>query len=189
MNTYSDISKLSINNTICFIQPNQKSKRIMYLSWQICPFQKLSVEELYEAMELRQSVFIVEQKCAFLDADGKDASAWHVFGRGKKGQLIAYSRLLSPENSWEAASIGRVVTHSSVRGMGYGRQLILRSIATAALLFPENPINISAQFHLLEYYRSLGFEPFSEIYYEDGIAHISMQLKRYSWDISSIING
>ena len=35
-------------------------------------FAELSGEELYELLSLRQRVFIVEQRCAYLDADGLD---------------------------------------------------------------------------------------------------------------------
>ncbi len=41
------------------------------------PFYELSLDELYAIMVLRQEVFVVEQNCPFVDADGKDQLAWH----------------------------------------------------------------------------------------------------------------
>ncbi|MGB0175417.1 MAG: GNAT family N-acetyltransferase, partial [Acholeplasmataceae bacterium] len=38
-------------------------------------------------------------------------------------------------------------------------------------------IKISAQFYLKDYYQSLGFNPASEPYIEEGIKHISMIYK------------
>lgn len=42
----------------------------------------------------------------------------------------------------------------------------------------ENVIRIAAQAHLTGFYASLGFEPISELYLEDGIPHIDME---YRW--------
>ena len=36
------------------------------------PFYDLSLDELYAIMVLRQEVFVLEQNCPFVDADGKD---------------------------------------------------------------------------------------------------------------------
>lgn len=38
----------------------------------------------------------------------------------------------------------------------------------------EKKIRISAQAYLLKFYNSLGFEPVSDIYLEDGIEHMEM---------------
>ena len=35
-------------------------------------FQELTTEELYEILRTREAVFIVEQKCPYPEADGKD---------------------------------------------------------------------------------------------------------------------
>ena len=41
--------------------------------------------------------------------------------------------------------------------------------------FSGEPIALSAQSHLERFYASLGFEPTSPEYVEDGIPHIDMQ--------------
>ena len=55
------------------------------------PFYQLSHDELYAIMVLRQEVFVVEQDCPYLDADGKDQSSWHLMGfdqNQKAGRLF-----------------------------------------------------------------------------------------------------
>ena len=57
------------------------------------PFYELSLDELYAIMLLRQEVFVVEQNCPFVDADGKDQSAWHFMICDENNKLVAYTRL------------------------------------------------------------------------------------------------
>ena len=40
---------------------------------------------MYEVMQLRQEVFIVEQDCPYLDADGKDQQSHHLLGYDTEG--------------------------------------------------------------------------------------------------------
>ena len=46
-------------------------------------------------MRLRQDVFIVEQKCAYADADGLDDGATHLFAVDGDA-VVAYARLFAP---------------------------------------------------------------------------------------------
>jgi ElaA protein len=141
------------------------------------PFNQLSLAELYEIMALRQEVFIVEQNCPYLDADGKDAHCWHLMGRDSTGKLIAYTRLLPAGVSYpDYPSIGRVVTSPSARATGAGRELMRRSIDLCWGLFGRRPIKIGAQSYLVRFYSSLGFTSTGEEYMEDGIPHTKMIL-------------
>ena len=138
-------------------------------------FSQLSNEELYQAMALRQEVFIVEQDCPYLDADGKDQSAWHLLGFDDNQKLVAYTRLLDKGLAYSKyPSIGRVVTSPSARGEGYGVELMKESIRQIGLLFGKQDIKISAQVYLDKFYRSLGFQAIGESYLEDNIPHIPM---------------
>ncbi|MEN9487712.1 MAG: hypothetical protein RIR56_1401, partial [Bacteroidota bacterium] len=47
--------------------------------WKIKSFEELSTQELYAILMVRQEVFIVEQTCYYLDADGYDVKALHLF--------------------------------------------------------------------------------------------------------------
>lgn len=139
-------------------------------------FDDLSTAELYDIMVLRQEVFIVEQDCPYLDADGKDKDGWHVMiYDGESSLLMAYTRLLGPGISYENySSIGRVVSNHRGRGKGYGRQVMQESIKAILDLFPNNSIKISAQTYLLKFYNELGFKEVGEGYLEDGIPHMGM---------------
>ena len=137
------------------------------------PFQELTSKELYEIMVLRQEVFVVEQNCAFLDADGKDFDSHHLMMYNSAQQLLAYSRLVPEGLSYENyISIGRVVSHPSTRGSGIGKDLMLNSIAWLEQLFgKKHLIKIGAQSYLLPFYEKFGFVSQGEDYIEDGIPH------------------
>ena len=47
---------------------------------QVKSFQELSTQELYDILQLRSEVFVVEQNCVYQDIDGKDQKALHVIG-------------------------------------------------------------------------------------------------------------
>ena len=142
------------------------------------PFYQLNLDEIYQSMALRQEVFVVEQNCPYLDADGKDQDAWHLMGFDEANNLIAYTRLLPKGISYEKyASIGRVVTSPKARGEGAGKEIMTASIEWCVKLFPNQPVKISAQTYLLKFYKNLGFEPVGEGYSEDDIPHIGMILK------------
>ena len=149
------------------------------------PFADLTVYELYDIMALRQKVFVIEQNCPYLDADGKDLKGWHLMGRQisdentEGGVLAVYTRLLPKGVSYDDyASIGRVVSSASVRGSGAGKILMQKSIEMMEKLFPNEPVKIGAQTYLLKFYESIGFESTGEEYLEDDIPHTSMILKK-----------
>ena len=126
-------------------------------------------------MASRQEVFVVEQNCAYLDADGRDLTGWHLMGQNTEGVLVAYSRLLPIGVAYDNyASIGRVICSAKARGLGYGKILMTESILQIKKRFPNQPVKIGAQSYLLKFYQSLGFNQCSDIYLEDGIEHIYM---------------
>lgn len=138
-------------------------------------FHELTLDELYDMMALRQVIFAVEQDCAYLDADGKDQTAWHVLGKTADGSLLAYARLLPKGVVYEDyASIGRVLNAKSIRGQGEGQHLMTVSLQQTKQLWPGVKVKISAQLYLLKFYESFGFVPQGETYLEDGIPHIAM---------------
>lgn len=143
----------------------------------LLPFADLSPFDLYEIMILRQTVFIVEQNCPYLDADGLDYQAWHFGVYDSDRQLVAYTRLLPLNVPYAGyASIGRVVNLPKLRGTGLGRFLMQQSIANCCTLFGNVPIKIGAQSYLIPFYESFGFYSTGENYLEDGIPHTKMIL-------------
>ena len=143
------------------------------IDWKLSHFDQLTPAELYAIMQLRSEVFVVEQNCVYLDADGKDLSCHHLMG-WQVGKLVACTRLLPPGLSFHEASIGRVTTSPKARGLGIGRQLMQVSMQHIYALYGQVPIHIGAQLYLLAFYQSFGFVPCSTVYLEDGIQHIEM---------------
>jgi ElaA protein len=140
------------------------------------PFDSLTAAELYQIIQLRNEVFVVEQQCAFQDADGKDPYAHHLAIRSGE-VLIAYARLLPPGIAYEYMSIGRVITSAASRRIGAGKLLMREAIRECRLLFGEGPIKIGAQLYLKEFYGSFGFQAIGDVYLEDNIEHIHMLLQ------------
>jgi ElaA protein len=147
------------------------------IAWQWVQFNELRADELYAAVRLREAVFVVEQECAYLDADGRDPTAWHLLGwlgTGKEKRLVAYARLFEPGVRYEEASIGRIVSAPEVRGTGIGRALMAEGLRRMKELAPGQPIRIAAQKRLEKFYSGYGFTTASEPYEEDGIIHVDM---------------
>lgn len=132
-------------------------------------------------MVLRQAVFVVEQDCVYLDADGKDQESWHLMGVNSEKELVAYLRILPKGISYQNyPSIGRVLTAEKVRRDGAGKALMQQALIEAERIFPGEAIKISAQTYLNGFYESFGFEPVGEEYLEDGIPHVAMVRKHKS---------
>lgn len=136
-------------------------------------FSQLSNRELYQILQLRSEVFVVEQDCVYQDLDGKDEKALHVFGL-KDGNVIAYARVFAPGDYFENVSIGRVVVPKNMRKYGFGKVIMEASLKEVQKRFPEATIELSAQTYLIKFYTDLGFGTQGEGYLEDGIPHIRM---------------
>ena len=145
------------------------------ITWRCKSFTELTNDELYKILQLRIEVFVLEQNSVYQDCDNKDQQSYHYMG-WQKDKLVAYSRLLPPGIAFAGSSIGRVVTSPLVRGKKIGRELMKRSIDKTIELFGKVSITIGAQLYLKNFYESLGFIETSDIYLEDGIEHIKMQL-------------
>lgn len=145
----------------------------MKLSWSSKAFGDLNTEELFELLKLRQSVFVVEQECAYPDIDHIDRIAMHLCG-WHDTELVAYARLVKPKATYSQASIGRVVVAPNARGQRLGRILMEEALRQTDRIFPNQPVKIGAQERLEKFYTGLGFIRTSEMYMEDGIPHIHM---------------
>ncbi len=145
----------------------------MPLKWKIKPFEELFLAELYELLQLRSEIFVVEQNCVYQDIDGKDRKALHLIGE-YGGEIVAYARLFKPGDYFGDASIGRVVVKREFRDKKWGHDLMRESLKAITENFGAGPIVISAQLYLQKFYESHGFETIGESYPEDDIPHIRM---------------
>jgi ElaA protein len=147
------------------------------IDWEVAAFEALSTEKLYAILQARAEVFVVEQKCVYLDVDGLDRTCFHIIGWDKPDRLAAYLRLIPPGPASEMPALGRILTTAPYRGHGLGERLVATGIDQAKRKYPGRAIKISAQLYLEKFYRNFGFEKISEPYDEDGIRHLDMLLR------------
>ena len=51
------------------------------MQWKLKSFGELTPQELYGILRLRSEVFVVEQDCVYLDADGYDDKCLHLWAQ------------------------------------------------------------------------------------------------------------
>ncbi|MBK5221839.1 MAG: GNAT family N-acetyltransferase [Acidimicrobiia bacterium] len=133
-------------------------------------FDELSPATLYEILRLRTDVFVVEQRCAYPELDGRDlehaARHWWI---EEDAVPVAYLRVLTEADG--TTRIGRVVTAPASRGRGLAAHLL-----HAALTDAPRPVVIHAQAHLERWYRRFGFVISGPVFDEDGIDHLPMRI-------------
>jgi len=136
-------------------------------------FHELTTQELYNILQLRSEVFVVEQNCIYQDIDGKDQKAAHIFIEENK-DILAYSRIFDEREYFENPSIGRVVVKKEKRGKELGKKIMMEGAKYIKTTFTNKKIEISAQKYLKDFYSELGYEFTGNEYLEDGIPHIRM---------------
>ena len=143
------------------------------LEIEVKTYEELTNEQLYNLLQLRSQVFVVEQQCPYLDIDGKDINAVHILGK-KNTKIVAYTRIFKPGVYFKNASISRVVVNVKYRNKEYGYQIIKAAITSINNLFNTSVIELSAQAYLKQFYINLGFNTLGNEYLEDNIPHIMM---------------
>jgi len=141
--------------------------------WSLSSWDTLSRDELYTILQLRQQIFVVEQNCPYLDADGTDHKALHLQGYAQQ-ELCAYARIFPPKEKNNTVVIGRVIVAQHFRGRGLGKILMQKSHELSYEQFPQCRFFLSAQSHLSSFYGDLGYQQCGEGYLEDDIPHIPM---------------
>jgi ElaA protein len=137
----------------------------------------LDPRTLYELLQLRVEVFVVEQACPYGELDGRDledrARHYWLSGSGAPKPMLGCLRLLK-ERTGEYR-IGRLCTARTVRGRGLGRRLLEAVLGEVA----DGPCLLDAQEHLAEFYVRYGFSATGPAYDWDGIAHVPMRRERH----------
>jgi ElaA protein len=147
------------------------------LTLRVLPFEALSLLQLYALLQFRQEVFVLEQDCPYVDADGKDPDCLHLWLEDAEGRMAAYCRLV-PEGVFYTGyvSIGRVISRHDLRRTGAGRRLMRDALDWIGTHWPGMPVKISAQCYLEDFYGSFGFQGVGDAYLEDNIPHRAMVL-------------
>lgn len=158
-------------------------------NWQFHRFETLDTHALFELIKLRVDVFVVEQACAYpeLDEHDKAYNTLHLLGY-ENDAVIAYARAMPPASQHSSVTgtddepsvrIGRVVVAKDRRGCGIAQSLMQQLIEQIQSIYPELDQVLAAQTSVQAFYAVLGFIPISDVYMEDGIAHIDMR-RRFS---------
>lgn len=140
-------------------------------------FQELNTEELYEILAARAKIFVVEQASAYLDPDGLDQEALHVYfwdDKAKAGEKVrAYLRLFIYKKEAKIVALGRMLSRD--KGQGVGRSLLREGIKLAKETMGADSIYLEGQCQAVGFYQKEGFQVKSEKFLIDGIAHVKME--------------
>ena len=128
--------------------------------------------ELDGAFEVRRRVFIEEQGVLEdLELDGHDREALHMVVEDED-RVIGTARVLFPATG--QAKIERMAVLEPFRRRGIGQRIL-------SFLFEElgrrqvEQVVLHAQWPVVSFYRSCGFEETGSPFWEAGIKHIKMQ--------------
>ena len=141
------------------------------ITWKVLHYDDLSRDLLYSILKIRQEVFVVEQSCNYLDADNIDKNSHHLLGF-LDNKLIAYMRIVQPNQIYKELSFGRILVKKEHRGKSIGRQLMKKAINIFSSDY--KCIVMSAQLYLINFYQEFNFKIDGEEYLEDNIPHIKM---------------
>ena len=138
-------------------------------------FNELTLEELYLILKIRQEVFIVEQKCFYLDCDGLDQKSLHFLGY-RDGVLAGYLRVFNNEqdNLWV---LGRILVSKKFRSLGLGIDLMNQALKFLDHEKTNYSLEMSAQTYLIDFYKKFNFKIEGDEYLDAGIYHIKMTKK------------
>ena len=134
-------------------------------------FSELTTEELYAVLRLRVSIFVVEQKCPYMELDDLDQGAIHVWLEDEHG-IQAYLRILDRGIENENVAIGRVIAVK--RRCGLGSRILQEGIKAAKELLGADKIYVEAQTYAKSFYEKQGFQQVSAEFFLDGIPHVKM---------------
>ena len=132
----------------------------------------LDAATLYRLLRLRAEIFVVEQKCAYLDPDGKDllAETRHLWLEDD-GEIVASLRLLEEhKNGIDSFHIGRVCTATHARGHGHTTRLMRAALAEVGAA----PCHLAAQAYLIDMYARYGFVVDGPRFLDAGVMHVPM---------------
>jgi len=131
---------------------------------------------LYRLLELRVAVFVVEQRAAYPDLDGRDVEPGaELLWAEEDGVVLGTARVLREPG---ALRIGRVATAAAARSRGVASAIMRAAVERCTDLAPDLPVLLGAQEHLADWYARFGFAVDGGRYLEDDIPHVPMRLAR-----------
>ena len=135
-------------------------------------FNELTLNELYLILKIRQEVFIVEQKCFYLDCDDLDQKSIHFLGY-RDGFLVCYMRIFNnkKDNKWV---LGRILVSKKYRNLGLGIDLMNQVLKFLSDKKYNYSLEMSAQTYLISFYEKFNFNTEGDEYLDAGIPHVKM---------------
>ncbi len=147
------------------------------MDWKTLEFEQLTAREIYLILRARSAVFIVEQSHVYLDADGRDESALHVFAAEDMSRpmpILAYARMQPGDAEDPEVVIDKVLTSPARRGDGTAGLLIERVLQASAERWPGCATRVAAALGLRSFYEQFGFRKTEGPFLEHGEPFIGL---------------
>lgn len=130
--------------------------------------------EIQDGLDIRRKVFIEEQNVPEeIEMDDIDNIAEHIIIY-ENDRPIATGRIFKKDDKF---FLGRIAVLKEYRGKYFG-DMIVKMLVNRGFNKGAKEIVIHAQTSVEEFYRKLGFNSLGEKYFEAGIEHVNMMLKK-----------
>ena len=136
-------------------------------------FDSLSLNQMYDIMRIRASVFVLEQGVVYVDPDGNDMDSIQIYA-AVDGTMVGCLRIYQLEDA--IFRIGRVAVLKEFRGLGIGNAMMKEAIQFLRERTNATKVCLDAQLHARGFYEKLGFTLFTEEFLEEGLLHRGMQM-------------
>ena len=143
------------------------------VSISISQFSSLSLDEMYDILRIRATVFVLEQGVVYIDPDGNDKNAVQIYA-SVDGVMVGCLRIYQLEEG--TYRIGRVAVLKEFRGLGIGNAMMKEAIQYLRERTNATKVCLDAQLHAIGFYEKLGFTLFTEEFLEEGLLHRGMQM-------------
>ncbi len=147
------------------------------MNWKTLEFEQLTAREMYLILRARSAVFVVEHSHVYLDADGHDEAALHVFGAEditRPMPIVAYARIQPGDAEDPEVVIDKVLTSPARRGDGTAEMLIERVLQSIAERWPGRLVRVTAPVGLRGFYEQFGFRKSDGPFLEHGLPFIGL---------------
>jgi len=139
------------------------------LAWE--KWTDLDRDSLYQLLQLRQRVLVVEQRSPYDDLDGHDEQAEHLLAWDSTA-IVGCLRTHAPQET--TASFGRLVVAPSHRRQGLARRMVKEALEYIYENYRGKSIEIEAQKYLTPFYSEFGFRTVGTPFDDCGVEHVKM---------------
>ncbi|MDR2828748.1 MAG: GNAT family N-acetyltransferase [Acholeplasmatales bacterium] len=145
-------------------------------------FNLLKPSEIYEILNVRNNVFVVDQQIYYVDTDFLDPESTFIFYKDKTTDKIVGTLRLIPKTKVfeDAYCFGRFCVLKEYQNKGIGSLILEAALEYFIKEYPEEKLRIHAQSYLLDFYLKYGFVKEGDVFEIEGIPHIEMVYKEYN---------